>query len=66
MTNKKELVKMRNRRYYEKNKEIILLKSREEIRCPICQKIIRKQNMKRHKETIKCSNYFEQQSIITK
>ena len=57
MTNKKELVKMRNRRYYEKHKEIILLKSREEIRCPTCQKIIRKQNMKRHKETIKCSNY---------
>jgi len=55
----REAVKRWNRTYYLKNRETILGKYKVEARCPKCHKIVLKHNLKRHRETIKCSNFTQ-------
>ncbi len=46
----KEKILEHKKNYYEENKEII----KEKIECPICNSIVRKDNLKRHQKTKKC------------
>ena len=48
----KEIIKQKDKEYYEKNKEIINEKAKEKVKCPQCDKEIRKDSMKRHIKSI--------------
>ena len=43
--------------YYENNKEKIRTKQNENTKCDVCNSIVFKRNLKRHKESKKCIEY---------
>lgn len=55
--NKKKIIEREKKKmkiYYKKNRNKILKKGAVKINCPICNCLIRKDNLRRHKKTKKC------------
>ena len=50
----KEIIKIKKKEWYQKNKDIIKIKKILKINCPICDKFITKNNIKRHQKNKKC------------
>ena len=52
----KEILLQKQNEYYENNKEIINLKHKVKINCNFCNRLVRKDSMKRHQRTKFCLN----------
>ena len=50
----KEIIKIKEKKYYEINKEKIKIREKIKVNCLICDKFIRKSNIKRHQRTKTC------------
>jgi len=46
--------KVYQKKYYYENKDKVLERQGEKIKCPICNKIVRRDSLIRHQKTIKC------------
>ena len=58
----KEKNKQKDKEHYEANKEKINKKRKIKINCDICNAIVRKSEISRHKKSLKCMNY--QKSLV--
>jgi len=55
----KEYHKEYYKEYYYENKDKLLERQGEKIKCPICNKIVRRDSLIRHKKTMKCRSSVE-------
>ena len=53
----KKYLKEYNKQYHQKNKESILKRKREKIKCDNCGLVVQKNSMPRHKRSMKCKNH---------
>ena len=53
----KEIIKEKDKKYYEANKEKIAKRQQQKTKCDNCGSIVHKNNMPRHKRSIKCKNH---------
>ena len=54
----KEIINEKHKKYREENKEIINEKQKQTVKCPICNSITLRRQIKRHQRTNKCQEYL--------
>ena len=55
--NNKEKIRKKNKKYRENNKDKISERQTEKIKCPICNKIVSRCNIAKHKKSKNCLSY---------